>query len=142
MAFPLPDFTDEETGPLWRAARNGRLGLPSCKACGRIDWYPRGTCRSCNSAKIGWEVLSGTAVLFSWAIVRRALDQRLDRLVPYISAIVTLAEDPQSRFVTRLVDVAESDLSAGMELTVCFRDLGFPGQPTGVIAPLFTRRKT
>jgi len=138
MDLPLPELENKEVGPLWQAAQRCELRLPRCRSCGRIDWYPRGTCRACASADISWTALSGKATLFSWAVVRRALDPRLASLVPYISAIVTLDEDPQSRFVTRLVDIEADALSARMPVQVCFRDLGFPAYRTGLIAPLFT----
>ena len=30
--------------PFWEAARQGRLMLPRCLACGRCHWYPRAFC--------------------------------------------------------------------------------------------------
>ncbi len=138
MDLPLPDPEAEPLAPFWLAAQERRLCLPQCRACGRVDWYPKGTCRGCGSQDIAWTRFSGAATLFSWAEVRRALDPRLAPLVPYISAIVTLAEDGHSRIVTRLVDVDPMSLTAGLPLAVRFLDLGYPLRDTALLAPLFT----
>ncbi|AIT80578.1 hypothetical protein JI59_12770 [Novosphingobium pentaromativorans US6-1] len=124
--------------PFWQAAQSGQLSLPRCNDCGRLDWYPKGECRRCGGARIAWTALSGKATLFSWALVRRALDPRLAAIAPYISAIVTLEEDADSRFVTRLVDCSEALLRPGLPVAVRFLDLGYPSLQTGVTAPLFS----
>ena len=139
MAFPLPDLELEPLAPFWQAAQDGELKMPRCTACGRIDWYPQGDCRACRSTSIEWTRLSGSARLFSWTRVTRALDPRLATLVPYVSAIVTLVEDPASRLVTRLVDLSPEALRADLPLRVRLVDLGYPMVSTGVIAPLFGR---
>lgn len=137
MSFPLPDPAFEPIAPLWRAAAEGRFSLPRC-ACGTFDWYPAGRCRACGGGDIGWVTLSGRATLFSWAVVHRALHPPLAPLGSYVSAIVTIAEDPAVRFVTRLVEARPGRLRADMPLAVRFADLGHPAVVTGVIAPLFT----
>ena len=137
MNLPVPDIENGPLSAMWQAAQKGIWRLPRCGACGRIDWYPNGTCRECGSDDIAWTELSGRACLFSWAIVRRALDPRLAPLVPYVSAIVTPVEDPKARFVTRLVDVEPELLRMDMFLIARFLDLGHPEASTGIIAPLF-----
>lgn len=136
--FPLPDPEHGPFTPLWKAAGEGQFALPRCRSCGKLDWYPRGECRRCGGDDIEWTVLSGRGELFSWAIVHRALDPRLADIAPYISAIVTLEEDPDCRFVTRIIDCDEQHLRAGLAVAARFADLGYPGLIIGTIAPLFT----
>lgn len=137
MPFPLPDL-DGPSAPLWQAAARGEFRLPRCKSCGAFDWYPTGTCRTCSGTGIGWEPLSGTGTLFSWAVVKRALHKPLAPIAPYVSAIVVIDEDRQTRFVTRLIDCDPEGLRVGMPVEVRFADLGYPAVETGVMAPLFT----
>jgi uncharacterized protein len=137
-SFPLPDTETGPLVPLWQAAARGEFALPRCQDCGAFAWYPHPACSHCGGSDIAWTPLSGRATLFSWAVVNRALHKPLAPLVPYISAMVVIDEDRQTRFVTRLVDCDASDLRAGMPVAVRFADLGYPAVTTGVIAPLFT----
>ena len=135
--FPLPD-TEGPLAPLWSAAAQGAFRLPRCESCGAFDWYPKGQCSQCQGRDIVWSALSGRGTLFSWAVVNRALHKPLAPIAPYISAIIVIDEDRQTRFVTRLIDCDPAKLHAGMPVEVRFADLGYPALETGVIAPLFT----
>lgn len=137
-SFPLPDLENGPIAPMWQAAQRSELQLPRCKACGAFDWYPTGTCASCKGTEIAWSPISGRATLFSWAVVNRALHKPLAPIAPYISAIVVIDEDRETRFVTRLIDCDVQDLRPGMPVEVRFVDLGYPALETGVTAPLFT----
>ena len=139
--FPLPDPAFEPLQPFWHGAAHGELRLPRCRACGAFDWYPSGSCEACGGTDIGWQALSGDGHLFSWAVVRRPLHPPLAGLGTYISAIVALAEDPQTRLVTRLVDCEPDGLNIDMPVHAVFRDLGYPDLETGVTAPLFATEK-
>jgi uncharacterized OB-fold protein len=135
--FPLPDLEFTPLAPLWDGAQIGEFRLPRCTACGRFDWYPTGQCRGCSGDAIVWTALSGRGFLHSWAVVHRALHPPLNPLGTYISAIVRIAEDPQTRFVTRLIDTPPERIFADMPVQVRFVDLGYPAVETGTIAPLF-----
>lgn len=137
-SFPLPDLENGPIAPLWQAAQRKELQLPRCKACGAFDWYPSGACGTCKGTDIEWSPVSGRATLFSWAVVNRALHKPLAPIAPYISAIVVIDEDRETRFVTRLIDCDPEDLRPGMPVEVRFVDLGYPALETGVTAPLFT----
>jgi uncharacterized OB-fold protein len=70
--------------------------------------------------------------------VRRALVPAFATKVPYVSALVALAEDPAVRVVTNVVDCAPERLRAEQPLRVVFRALEFPGVDRRVLAPMFT----
>ena len=137
--FPLPDLDSGPIAPMWQAAQRREFSLPRCTVCGAFDWYPSGQCGQCNGSDIAWSPLSGRATLFSWAVVNRALHKPLAPIAPYISAIVVIDEDHETRFVTRLIDCDAQDLFPGMPVAVRFVDLGYPALETGVMAPLFTK---
>jgi uncharacterized OB-fold protein len=141
-SFPLPDRNWAPLAPLWEAAAAGEFRLPRCTDCDRFNWYPTGICQQCGSDAIAWVPLSGRARLFSWAVVHRALYAPLAPLGSYISAIVTIEEDPNTRFVTRLVHVEPDALRLDLELEVRFLDAGYPTLTTGFTVPLFAPTTT
>ena len=136
--FPLPDTDWEGTRGFWEAAAREQLAIPRCAACARFQWYPRERCRACGASELPWTAVSGHGTLFSWAVVRRALVSAFADQVPYVSALVALAEDPAVRVVTRIVDCAPESLRAEQPLHVVFRPLVFPNVTRRVIAPMFT----
>ncbi|KOG60050.1 Zn-ribbon domain-containing OB-fold protein [Streptomyces flaveolus] len=115
--------TDALTHPYWEAAARGRLLIRRCGACGRAHHYPREFCPHCWSEEVAWEEASGRATLYTWSAVHRNDLPPFSARVPYLAAVVDLAEGP--RMMTELVDSPEHGLRDGMPLRVTFRD-GFP----------------
>jgi uncharacterized OB-fold protein len=114
--LPLPDG---ETQPFWDAARERRLMIKRCNACGRAYFYPRDFCPKCWSSDVAWEEASGRATLYTWSIVyRNDLPPFGDR-VPYVAAVVDLEEGP--RMMTNVEGAPFDDLSMGMPLVVDYR---------------------
>ena len=114
--LPTPDVT---TQPWWDAARQGRLLIKRCAACGRAHFYPRPFCPWCWSDQVDWEDASGRATLYTWSVVFQNDLPPFPERVPYIAAVVDLAEGP--RMMTDLVDCSADDLSVGMPLEVVFQ---------------------
>ncbi|MFD4372641.1 Zn-ribbon domain-containing OB-fold protein [Streptomyces sp. NPDC058486] len=125
-----PDI-DAFTRPYWDAAAEGRLLLRRCRACARPHHYPREFCPHCWSEDVDWERASGRATLYTWSVVHRNDLPPFGERVPYVAAVVDLAEGP--RMMTEVVDVPEHELRPDMELTVAFRT----GED-GVTVPVFT----
>lgn len=125
-----PDI-DAFTRPYWDAAAEGRLLLRCCRACARPHHYPREFCPHCWSEDVDWEPASGRATLYTWSVVHRNDLPPFGERVPYVAAVVDLAEGP--RMMTQVVDVPEDDLRADMALEVVFRT----GED-GVAVPVFT----
>ncbi|MFF5925949.1 Zn-ribbon domain-containing OB-fold protein [Streptomyces hydrogenans] len=122
---------DAFTRPYWDAAAEGRLLLRRCRACARPHHYPREFCPHCWSEDVDWEPASGRATLYTWSVVHRNDLPPFGERVPYVAAVVDLAEGP--RMMTQVVDVPEDDLRAGMALEVVFRT-----GDDGVAVPVFT----
>jgi uncharacterized OB-fold protein len=107
---------DAFTRPYWEAAAQGRLLLRRCAGCGRAHHYPREFCPYCWSEDVHWEQASGRAVLYTWSVVHiNDLPPFRDRL-PYVAAVVDLAEGP--RMMTAVVDCDPLTLCAGQALHV------------------------
>lgn len=68
-----------------------------------------------------WAEASGKATLYTYSVVHRNDLPPFADLVPYVTAIVDLAEGP--RLMTRIVDCALGDVYIGMDLQVVFESL-------------------
>ena len=117
MRYDLPT-ADAETQPYWDAAREERLLIRRCGACGDTHFYPRRFCPSCWSDDVAWEQASGNATLYTWSVVHSNDLPPFGEKVPYVAAVVDLAEGP--RMMTNVVDCDADALRIGMELTVAF----------------------
>jgi uncharacterized OB-fold protein len=83
--------------------------------------------------------VSGDATLFSWAVLRRAFLPAFDAMVPFVTALVALVEDPAVRLCSYIVDADPETLAADAPLRVTFRPLSFPTVPDrAVVVPMFT----
>ncbi|MFJ5310169.1 Zn-ribbon domain-containing OB-fold protein [Streptomyces sp. NPDC088350] len=118
----LPE-ADTFTRPYWEAAARGRLLLRRCADCGRAHHYPREFCPHCWSEAVTWENASGHATLYTWSVVHRNDLPPFGQRVPYVAAVVDLAEGP--RMMTELVESESAEPRAGMPVEVTFRD-GIP----------------
>ena len=135
--FPLPDVEDESVAGFFAAAARGALSIPRCVACARWCWYPEPVCPACGGA-LAWTVTSGRGTLFSWAVVWRAFLPAFADIVPFVTALVALEEDPAVRIVTMIIDVSPDALRAEMRVEAVFRPLRFPTVPDReVIVPMF-----
>jgi uncharacterized OB-fold protein len=139
--FPLPDLDDPLTAEFFAGAARGELVIPRCEQCGRFVWYPAAECPFCNGGGLRWTPVSGDATLFSWAVVRRAFLPAFAEMVPFVTALVALAEDPAVRLCSYVVDIEPEQLRADSPLHVAFRPLSFPTVPNrAVTVPMFTLR--
>nr|WP_202536730.1 Zn-ribbon domain-containing OB-fold protein [Streptomyces sp. SID8350] len=131
--FDLPE-ADAFTRPYWDAAAEGRLLIRRCGGCGRAHHYPREFCPYCWSEDVAWETASGRATLYTWSVVHRNDLPPFGGRVPYVAAVVDLAEGP--RMMTEVVECAPAGLRIGMGLTVGFRGPeGGVGEAVAVFRP-------
>ena len=110
---------DSASVPYWDAARQGRLLIAGCGACGKVHHYPRPFCPHCWSDDVRPVRASGTGTLYTYSTVyANDLPPFRDRL-PYVAAIVELAEGPR---VMTIIEGAQPDgLRVGMAVTASFR---------------------
>lgn len=119
--FDLPEI-DEFTRPYWDAAAEGRLLLRRCGECGKAHHYPREFCPACwaGEDRVEWEAASGRATLYTWSVIHRNDLPPFGERVPYVAAVVDLAEGP--RMMTEVVGAEGLELRVGMDLAVTFRE--------------------
>lgn len=136
--FPLPDLHDERTAEFFAGAERGELVIPKCDRCGALCWYPERRCPHCGSGAFTWTAVSGKGGLYSWAVVRRAFLPAFEELVPFVTGLVALDEDPAVRIVSYVVDCEPESLAADQPVEAVFRPLRFPTVPDrSVTVPMF-----
>ncbi len=120
---------DSASAPYWDAARQGRLLIAECGACGKTHHYPRPFCPHCWSDDVHPVQASGIGTLYTYSTVyANDLPPFRDRL-PYVAAIVELVEGP--RVMTTIEGAEPAALRVGMTVTASFRpvDADDPDSP-------------
>lgn len=118
LRFDLPT-PDAGTQPFWDGVADGRLLIKRCHDCSRAHFYPRSFCPYCWSEDVEWEQASGIGRLYTWSVVHVNDLPPFNQRVPYVAAIVELAEGP--RLMTNILDCPVDDLRAGLEVEVACR---------------------
>lgn len=116
---PVPVPT-KETQPYWDGCKQHELRVQKCAACGHHQFYPRLYCTACMSDRVEWVKTSGRATVLSYTIVYRPVTQAFTDNVPYVVALVTLAEGPQ--MMTNIVGCEPEKVHIGMPVQVTFED--------------------
>jgi uncharacterized protein len=136
--FPLPDLHDARTAEYFAAAERGELVIPRCDACRRRCWYPERACPACGGDRFTWTPVTGRGRLYSWAVVRRAFLPAFAEMVPFVTALVALDDDPEVRIVSYVVGCDPDTLAVDDPLEAVFRPLAFPTVPDrSVMVPMF-----
>src|SRR5260370_10002525 len=118
--LPVPALLPE-TQSFWRACRAGRLAINRCQSCG---WYihpPRPVCSRCRGRDVKPEDLSGKGVVASYTINYQGWMP--DMKVPFIIALVELAEQQDLRLTTNLINCPIESVRIGMPVKVTFRNV-------------------
>jgi uncharacterized OB-fold protein len=115
---PTPDAL---TRPYWDAAKAHRLELPRCEACGKWHFYPRALCPQCGSGAIAWQAASGRGTVYSMTQVQRAPSPAFAQNLPYVVAVIALAEGPH--LMSSVINCDAADVRIGMPVRVTFLDL-------------------
>jgi uncharacterized OB-fold protein len=116
-AKPLP-APSPITQPFWDGLRAGELRLQRCHDCRRYVFYPRSVCPHCLSRELEWVAASGRGKLYSYTIVRRAMNPAFQEDVPYVFAIVELEEGP--RLTTNIVNCELEALQVDMPVKAVY----------------------
>lgn len=126
-----------ESEAFWTGGRDGDLLISRCHACGHFFHPPAPACWRCRSTDVAPEKVSGRATVAAFTIDRQPWIPGFEP--PYVVAIVEIAEQPDVRLTTNVVDVEPEDMRIGLEVEVFFEDwTGLAGgEETRVWIPLF-----
>ena len=114
---PAPAPT-ELTEPFWTGGLSGELRLQRCAACGHIR-YPISTiCPRCWSADYDWTAVSGRGTVQSYIVYERAYHDEWADQVPYVVALIELAEGPV--LISNVVGLEPAEVRVGQPVTAVF----------------------
>src|SRR3974390_2712673 len=82
---------------------------------------PRPACPRCHSADLGWREASGAGTVYTCTVVRHPTHFAFADKIPYVIALVELAEGP--RLITGITGIAPADVRAGMPVRAVFREV-------------------
>jgi uncharacterized OB-fold protein len=116
--LPLPTRWSQ---PFWDASKEHRLVLKKCSKCGYIDHPPYLYCTACHADEHEWIEASGKATLAAYAINYFGVPFPFWADLPYVVALIDLAEGP--RMISNIVECDFDELENGMELEVVYDDV-------------------
>ncbi len=114
---PIP-ILDEVSKTFWQGCQRQELLLQKCRDCGRFQFYPRPICITCMSRNLEWVRSSGRGTVHSFTVVHQNVMPGFAQEVPYVFAIIELAEGV--RLSTNIVGCAPADVYIGMPVVVVF----------------------
>jgi uncharacterized OB-fold protein len=117
---PLP-LINEETRPFWDYCQKHELRMQKCRQCGYIRYPISLVCPQCSSLEAEWAPLSGKGTVYSFTIYRVAYHPAFQDAIPYVVAIIRLAEGP--RMESNIVGCKVEDVRVEMPVTVSFEDV-------------------
>ena len=124
-AVSTPDASTAAVGaaPFFAGAREGKLRLQRCRACGTWAFPLRTRCQACGSIAMQWRDASGRGTIFSHAVLHRPYHPRHEGRLPLVLAQIDLAEGV--RLQSNIVDLdADADqIKIGREVEVAFEAL-------------------
>lgn len=126
--LPLPDTCDPLDRVFWDNALVGRLMLQACGGCGTVRFPPRPMCPHCQSESVTWQVDSGDATIWSFAVPSAPLLPAFEAMTPYVTVIAELTSNPAIRIAGMAVrgdddpmGLTAADVVVGQGVTACFR---------------------
>lgn len=115
---PLPEPSDL-TSPHWEGAKQHKLMVQRCEACGTHIFTPKPACSTCFSADVKWVESSGRGTVYSYTIIHRPPDPSFE--VPYCAAIIEL--DEGWHMVSNIVGSPMESISVGASVEVDYLDV-------------------
>ena len=129
---PLPHVT-ALARPFWEGTRRHELCLQRCRVCGTFQFPPQVLCRGCLSEDVEWTASSGKATVYSFVVQHRPATPAFTDDLPYVVAVVELAEGPL--MLTNIVGCPPDEVRVGMPVEVSFLEATaeitlYPFRPT------------
>jgi uncharacterized OB-fold protein len=112
----LPRLSDD-TRFFWTSGADGVLRFLRCGDCRNFIHPPGPVCRLCLSRNLAPEAVSGRGTVETFSVNHQ---QWIPGSDPYIIAWVSIAEQPDVRLTTNLIDVEPDDVAIGMDVEVVF----------------------
>ena len=105
----------------WKGAKQNKLLIQECRACGQKIFYPRKSCPDCWSSDLGWSESSGKAKIYTFTVTLGGVEKKFTGDLPYVLAYVDLEEG--IRMMTRIVGCDPEAVEIGMDVEVVFEEV-------------------
>lgn len=134
MTLLVPD-NDSEWKEYFAHARQHRLVMRACAACGLMRYPPSAACPWCMGLEATWREVSGRGTIYSYEVVVHAIQPGFRDVTPYVVVLVELDEqrgqptpDEALRIIGNLVTPDgrmedETKVAIGKRVRVVFQDL-------------------
>ncbi|SHN16060.1 Zn-ribbon domain-containing OB-fold protein [Cryptosporangium aurantiacum] len=122
--LPVPTT---ESRAFWTGGEQGHLLIYRCRSCRHWFHPPAPACFRCRSLDVGPEPVSGRGRIAAFTVNRQPWIPTFPP--PYLVAMVEIAEEPDVRVVSNVVDLPLDDAKVGLEVAVFFEqwdDLWLP----------------
>lgn len=116
VAKPQPHISPGSE-PFWDHAKQGELVLPYCEECQKPFYYPRRWCPGCFSQNLSWRKMSGVGKVYSFSVIYQSPLASYQQDVPYVLAIIELAEGPRMMANILHCDVNTVHIEMAVEVT-------------------------
>jgi acetyl-CoA acetyltransferase/uncharacterized OB-fold protein len=116
--FRLLPRLDDAVRPFWTGGARGELTFWRCQSCGHYLHPPAPICPGCLSRHLAAEAVSGRGTLVSFTVNHKQWNQTVP--VPYVIALVELAEQPGLRVLANLTGADPAALEIGTAVRVTF----------------------
>jgi uncharacterized OB-fold protein len=120
-SMPQP-LADAAALPWWEAAREHRLLVQRCAACGSTRLPPAPLCSGCRSTDSEWKQVSGRGELYTYTVVHRPI--AAGQALPWVIAVVALEDAGGLRMISNVVGASPEELAIGMPLELVWEDMG------------------
>lgn len=121
---------DDLNRDFWTGGAEGELRITRCTSCERWVFPLSRTCDGCGGTT-AYQAVSGRGTVFTYTVNRHPYSPGVP--LPYVIALVELAEQEGLRFMTNIVGCEPDDVSVEMPVQVAFEQHGETWVP--VFAP-------
>lgn len=119
-AFPVPAVpTDGFEEGFYRAAREGRLTVQRCAACGGSQFPPEIVCRVCQSDELSWVEIEPVGTVFSHVRVWHPVSPEAAQQVPFVIGVIDVGL-PGARFVGNILGDPLREIEIGAPVKATF----------------------
>lgn len=120
--FPFPHPPGDPLGrPHWDGARQRRLLVQACEACGDLRFPATRYCPQCHGERHGWRECSGYGTVESFCVFHKAYWPDARAALPY--AVIQVRLDEGVRFMSNPAGATAAALPIGARVRAVFEDV-------------------
>lgn len=110
--------------PFWKGALEGKLLIQRCRACGKLQFFPRVVCTACFSRELDWAQAKGEGEVqsFSWVFVPRNPAFKEEAPICYANVVL----DEGIIIESRIVGTNLRAVKTGARVRVAFQETADP----------------